>query len=113
MGILDDVKSIVGVPIGTTAFDMELLFNIRSVAVVLSQLGVAEYSGLTIDENSDWPILLSADLSQLVQQYLVTKVKTQFDPKANQAVAQAINEHLVELEGRIMFLIDELEAEEV
>ena len=36
-----------------------------------------------------------------------------FDVRDRQAVAQAINEHLVELEGRIMFLIDELESAEI
>lgn len=108
MTMLEDIKTIIGVPVGTTAFDVELIFNLKAVISGLPQIGVEEYAGVTVDENSDWPAIADLDLGQLVQQFVVMKVKNEFNPKANQAISQTISEHMTELEGRIMLMVDEL-----
>ena len=109
MTILDDVKYGLGIVPGNDGFDNELLMYINAVGATLVQFGVIEYD-ISIDDETEWPVLDNQQIQALVKQYTIIKVRLVFDPSANQAITTALEGSLPELEGRIKLIVEQVEA---
>ena len=102
--ILTSIKKLLGIAQECTDFDMDLIININSVLMILTQLGVGPEKGFTIKDSRDlWEDFLEDDLSKLeaVRTFVYLKVRLIFDPPSNSAVIESINRTISELEWRL------------
>lgn len=102
MNILQDIKLGVGVPVDSDAFDSELLMHANATAGFINQLGVTEFDGLVIREETEWPTITSPLIDSLVKAYLMMTVKSVFDPTASATIRDHIADYMHEIEYRIL-----------
>ncbi len=101
--ILDSIKQMLGIPLSTTSFDLELTMHINSGLMVLNQLGVGPSDPVVIANNTNVWSELGSDVNkyQSVKPYLFLKVKLLFDPPTIGAVMDSMTRQLSELEYRL------------
>lgn len=106
--ILDSVKTICNVAIEDTSFDNDLVLYINSALMVIMQ----EWHGMNhafrvTDGTETWEDLLGEDTDyEGVKELVGLKVRLMFDPPTSQAVLQAINDQIKDLEWRMYFWKD-------
>jgi len=88
-------------------YDNRLIMFINTVFATLSQLGVGPEDGFSISgTNETWNDFLSGtdnakEIFNMVQTYMLLKVRLLFDPPQSSAVANAIAESAKEYEWRL------------
>ena len=100
--ILKDIKDMLGIDDGSTAFDNEILAGINSAFATLSQLGVTGANGIyVVDDSSSWSDISNNNIIRYIRNYVYLKTKIQFDPPSNSFLESALSEQIKELEFRI------------
>jgi len=108
--ILDTVKKLLGIDADNTDFDIEVVVHINSVFSILRQIGVGSNSGYVITDNNDlWTDFTSDNVKlALMKSYFFQKIRLWFDPPANPKVLDAMEKQVVELEGRLLLIAEEI-----
>lgn len=102
-GILEDIKSMLGIEKEDTAFDIEVLLHTNSAIATLTQLGVGPPDGYEVTGYTNlWSELLleRKDLND-VKSYIYIRVRLIYDPPANSYLVKSYEEQAKELEWRI------------
>jgi hypothetical protein len=112
VGILSDVKKILGIESGVTDFDTDITMHINSVLSVLSQLGIGPTAGLAItDDTTAWSALIGTEPRYgLVKTYVYLCVRRLFDPPATSYLLDAFARQIAEYEWRIVEAHEEVTA---
>lgn len=104
MGVLTDVKKLVGIYETDTSWDLDVLTAINTGMATVSQLGM---TFVNVDSSTAWSALTTdGPLQALIKSYLWMKVKQIFDPSQSNNAKEAMGELLKELEFRIMVIAD-------
>lgn len=111
--ILDSIKKMLGIEAEYTHFDTDIIININSVLMILTQLGVGPDAGFIIEDSSKtWADFLGEGISvPAVKTYVYLKVKLVFDPPASSYVVDAMERQILELEWRVNVKVDKEEVE--
>lgn len=101
--ILDETKQMLGIPATDTAFDVDVINNINSAFMVLTQLGVGPEEGFSITDNtSEWVDFLTDVLKyQSVKMFVYYSVRLSFDPPGTSFLIDAMKQQKQELEFRL------------
>jgi len=108
------IKSLLGLDLDYTVFDMDVLILINSALSTLTQIGIGPSKGFVVTgETEKWTDLLgdATDLNS-VKQYIFLKVKMAFDPPTNSFVMDSYKETCKELEWRLNVAVDPARIEE-
>lgn len=108
--ILESLKSMLGLPSGTTGFEAELILHCNSVLADLHQLGIGPEEGFEITGvNQIWSDLLEGDkVLNAVQSYVFLRVKMLFSPPQVGYVLTSYEKMIEKAEWRIAAAKDEL-----
>lgn len=106
MTILQDIKTGIGIDPNNLGFDQELLLLINGYSAVMAQNGVLEFSGLIIDENTEWPEFVHPLVRSMAKPLMIMKVRSVFDPIPSETIRTSMEKATVEYEGRIQLEID-------
>lgn len=111
--ILDDVKKMLGLGVGYTAFDTDVIIHINSTFSTLHQLGIGTVDPFEIvDNTATWSQFLGANkLINSAKTYMFLKVRMYFDPPATSFSQTAMNEQIRELEWRLNAAADKVYTE--
>lgn len=106
--ILTSIKKLLGVAEDYTEFDEDIMTNINSVFLNLTQLGVGPEEGFMIEDNTAvWEDFINNSVQlQAVKTYVYLKVKLLFDPPLSSSVTESINRMIAELEWRLNAAVD-------
>jgi len=101
--ILTSVKKLLGITQDYTAFDQDIIIHINTVLAILTQLGVGNDSGFSIQDDtavwSDW--IPDGPMFEPIKSFVFLKVRLLFDPPASSSAVESIGKLLDELEYRI------------
>ncbi len=117
--ILTSIKKALGITEEYEHFDADIIMHINTILSVLTQLGVGKDSGFSIkDKSAVWTDFMPSDSRlEMVKSYVHLRVKQLFDPPLSNAVAEAMNRSIAELEWRINVTVDppenSIEQEEI
>lgn len=106
--ILNSIKKLLGLSEDYTAFDQDVIMNINSVFMTLSQIGVGpEFPFVITGKDETWDQFLS-NINQLesVKMYMFMKVKLAFDPPTSSTVLESYKNQIAELEWRLNSAVD-------
>ena len=101
--ILTTIKKLLGLAEDDASFDTDVVIGINTAFSTLTQIGVGPTVGFSIQDKSKvWTDFLSdaTDLES-VKTYVHLKTKLLFDPPANSAMIDSINNMLDELTFRL------------
>ena len=101
--ILTSIKKLLGITEECTDFDKDLIIDINSVLMILTQLGIGPPEGFTIvDSTATWSEFIS-NIKQLaaVKTFVHLKVRLIFDPPMSTAVLESMKEIIKETEWRL------------
>lgn len=101
--ILTSIKKMLGIEQEYTQFDLDIILNINSVLMTLSQLGVGPETGFAIiGAEETWDDFLGdrTDLES-VKSYIYLKVRLLFDPPTSSFVLEAMERQINEFEWRL------------
>lgn len=103
--ILAATKEFVGIPESETVFDAQLVTLINMTLATLSEIIVGpetpyQISGIDGGDIEDC-IPNDVAMQNVVQTYISTKVRMQFDPPSNSVINQAFKEAISEYEWRL------------
>lgn len=103
--ILTSIKKLLGMTEDYTAYDDQIIININSVFMILTQLGIGPEDGFTIkDKEAVWSDFIPDETKwEMVKSYIYLKVKLLFDPPSNSSVIESINRQINEFEWRLNF----------
>lgn len=102
MGILKDVKQVLGVDVEDRSFDVDIMMHINSSLMILRQTGVLQTNSRIVDDATTWDELFPpAKGLWAVQSYIYLRCRILFDPPSNSFVQTAIEKQLTELEWRL------------
>jgi len=103
--ILTSVKKALGIDVGVTHFDVDIVMHINSAFSVLNQLGVGPELGFEIEDSSaEWADFYDDDPRyNLIRTYMYLKVRVLFDPPTVGYHMDAMKEQLLEHETRISY----------
>lgn len=107
--ILTSIKKLLGIDVGYTHFDPDIIMHINSVFAILTQMGVGPTDGFSIDNaDATWNQFISDDLNvfSMVKSYVYLKVRLLFDPPLGSAVIDSINRQISEFEWRLFVAAD-------
>ena len=106
--ILTSIKKLLGVAEDYIEFDEDIMTNINSVFLNLTQLGVGPEEGFMIEDNTAvWEDFINDSIQlQAVKTYVYLKVKLLFDPPLSSSVTESINRMIAELEWRLNAAVD-------
>lgn len=101
--ILNTIKKMLGIEEDYDVFDTDIIVNINSAFMVLTQIGVGPKNGYSISgESENWTSFLGDETKfEAVKTYIYLKVKTVFDPPTSSSVLESINKTISELEWRL------------
>ena len=101
--ILTSIKKLLGITEECTDFDKDIIIDINSVLMILTQLGIGPPEGFTIiDSTATWSEFVS-NIKQLaaVKTFVHLKVRLIFDPPMSTAVLESMKEIVKETEWRL------------
>lgn len=101
--ILASIKKLLGIDPSYVHFDDEVIININSIFMTLTQIGIGPEGGFSItDATAKWSDFLP-DISKLegVKTYIYLKVKLLFDPPSSSFVLESIQKQIAEFEWRL------------
>lgn len=101
--ILYCIKRLLGIHGDDTNFDSEIIMNINSAIMELSQLGIGSDSGFLVSDTSQtWDeYLLDRKDLESVRMLIYLKVRLTFDPPTSSFVTDSIERQITKLEWRI------------
>lgn len=101
--ILTTIKKMLGLDEDYTPFDTDIIVNINSAFMELTQLGVGPEEGFQItDANSVWgDFIRNNEMIGAVTNYIYLSVKTLFDPPSNSFVMDAMQKQIEKLGWRL------------
>lgn len=102
--ILTTIKKMLGIAEDYDAFDTDIIVNINTVFMTLTQIGVGPDKGFSIKgKDEKWSDFISEDDDNLegVKTYIYIKVKLVFDPPTTSFVLDALKNMATELEWRL------------
>lgn len=102
--ILLTVKKLIGgIAEDDDHFDVDIITDINSVFLELSQIGIGPEEGFSIsDKTTTWDEFIKPGAVQnAVRTYVYLKVKLIFDPPSSSFVIESINKTLDKLEWRL------------
>lgn len=102
--ILTTIKKMLGIAEDYDAFDTDIIVNINTVFMTLTQIGVGPDKGFSIKSKDEkWSDFISEDDDNLegVKTYIYIKVKLVFDPPTTSFVLEALKNMATELEWRL------------
>ena len=104
--ILNSVKAMLGLPLGYTPFDNEIMLHINSTFTILRQLGIgSEKAEITGDE--EWGDFFAGDFDiGLIKSYVYLRVRLLFDPPTSVGATEAIERQIKEFEWRLNVEVD-------
>lgn len=104
--ILSSVKKLIGVPVESESFDIDIIFHINAAFATLFQLGVIDKAyTITSKENKYSEIISNSmpDILSNIRIYLVYKTKIGFDSSTlSTNVITTLEKMIAELEYRLM-----------
>lgn len=106
--MLTTIKKILGIEPEYTHFDSDIILNINSALMVLTQIGVGPPNGFFItDAGQLWTDFLGdrKDI-EAVKMYIGLKTKLSFDPPTSSFVLESIERQLREIEWRLNVQVD-------
>ena len=111
--ILDTIKKLLGIDPTYEAFDTDIVVDINSVFMALTQLGLGPSSGFSItDKTAKWSDFLETNTDlEAVKTYIFIKVKLMFDPTASSTILESYTNIANELEFRLALRVEEKVAE--
>lgn len=106
--ILISIKKMLGIEADYEAFDTDIIININTALMNLTQIGVGPKEGFSIsNKDNTWKELLEDSKKiEAVKTYIYLKVKIIFDPPNNSAVLESMNRQITELEWRLNVQVD-------
>lgn len=106
--ILTSIKKLLGIEEEYTQFDNDIIMDINSVFLNLTQLGVGPAEGFLIeDDTATWEDFIGdSNQLQAVKSYMYLKVKLLFDPPLSSSVIESMNRMIAELEWRLNVAVD-------
>lgn len=101
--ILDSVKTICNVAIDDDSFNNDLILYINSALMVIMEEWHGMDHAFRVQTGTEtWTDLLGEDVDyEGVKEFIGLKVRLMFDPPTSQAVLQAINDQIKDLEWRM------------
>ena len=101
--ILVTIKKMLGMEANYTHFDTDVIVNINTAIMTLTQLGVGPPNGYYIAGSEDAWLDFIADATDLegIKSYIYLKVRLLFDPPTSAFVLTAMENQIKELEWRI------------
>lgn len=108
--ILISTKKVLNIPHGVDAFDLDVLMHINAAFSFLSDLGVFDEAGVTVEPETTWLDLqelqeltnpLTVAMVQMLRTYVFLKVRMWFDPPTTGFLLDAMDRQIKELEWRI------------
>lgn len=103
--ILTSIKKLLGIEEDDTSFDEEIIMEINSVLMALTQMGVGPPEGFEIeDETSTWQDFLGDKVTKFasVKSYIHKKVKLAFDSASMASpLIEVYNRQIAEFEWRL------------
>lgn len=108
--VLLSTKKVLNIPHGVDAFDLDVLMHINTAFSVLSELGVFDEAGVTVEPDTTWEELqedqeltnpLTIAMIQMLRTYVFLRVRMLFDPPTTSFLLDATQNQLKELEWRI------------
>jgi hypothetical protein len=110
--ILNSVKKIVGVGVGDTSFDQDIITFINSAFSTLHQIGIGPLAGFFIEDADDeWADFIDQDdpNASLVRTYVCMRARMGFDPPTTSYLIGALNEQIKEFEYRLSINREDVE----
>ena len=101
--ILTTIKKMLGIAEDYDAFDTDIIVNINTVFMTLTQIGVGPEKGFSItNSESKWSDFLQEEKKlEGVKTYIYLKVKLVFDPPTTSFVLDAMKNMATEIEWRL------------
>lgn len=105
--ILKSTKEILGIDVGYTAFDLEILTAINSAFSILHQLGVGPDDGFVVEDSSttwgEFLLLAGSEPSSknLIKTYIQLKTRMLFDPPTTSFHVKAMEDQISQYEWRL------------
>ena len=101
--ILTSIKKMLGIEAEITQFDTDIIININSVFMILTQLGLGPAEGFIItDDTAEWDDFLGDVVTQeAVKTYVYLKVRLIFDPPTSGFVLDSTERMIKEFEWRL------------
>jgi hypothetical protein len=101
--ILTSIKKMLGIEETVTQFDTDIIININSVFMILTQLGLGPVEGfIIIDDSAEWEDFLGDVITQeAVKTYMYLKVRLIFDPPSSGFVLDSTQRMINEFEWRL------------
>ena len=112
--ILLSIKRLLGIDLICEDFDDEIVIHIKSVLVILSQLGVGPPGGFIVTDTSQtWSMFAGGRTDiEFIKTYVFMKVKLIFDPPQSSSAIESMNRVISELEWSINVAVDPEETTE-
>lgn len=105
-GILWEVKKLLGVSEKEACYDLPLSIAIDSAFYALWQMGVGPEKPFHVSNESMWEDFLPSGEVEAIKQYIYLKVKSTFDPPSSNALIDAYDRQLKEVEWRLYIQSD-------
>jgi hypothetical protein len=100
--ILASIKKLLGIQPEYKAFDDDIIIHIKTVFMILNQLGVGPAEGFSISHGHEkWSDYCTTQNENAVRTFVYLKVRLMFDPPTSSALMDSINNMLAELEWRL------------
>lgn len=101
--ILNDVKQMIGIEPDYTEFDTDIIVDINSAFMILTQMGIGPSGGFMIHGPGDvWADFFSEKANiEPVKQYVYMKTKQIFDPPTSSVANEAMTNQIKEIEWRL------------
>lgn len=100
--ILTTIKKMLGIDADYDAFDIDIIININSVFMILSQLGVGPNTPIVITGNTEeWSLFQNVSDMEALKTYTYIKVKLLFDPPDRSNILDSYKELAKEYEWRL------------
>lgn len=110
--ILVTIKKMLGIDEDYDAFDTDIIVNINSALMTLTQIGIGPDQGFYIDsEEQTWEALLldRKDLES-VKMFIYQTVRLNFDPPSNSFVVSAVQKNLEEIIWRLSVQVGKIDG---
>jgi hypothetical protein len=105
--ILDDVKHMLGLLPGETAFDPDIIHFVNGTFGTLTQLGVGPELGFEITSNTEtWDLFTNDPRLNAVKSYVFLCVKMLFNPPDTGFVLSSMERQKQEMEYRLNVVVD-------
>lgn len=106
--ILTSVKKLLGLAEENEEFDQDIIMNINSAILPLTQIGVGPKEGFIVTSKDDTYESWLGDMThfQSVKMYLYYRTRLSFDPPTQTSVLECIKESIREIECRLSYQVD-------